>query len=184
MARRVYVHGTGRKSAGCEMWPGLWERGTQRAVPHARRSPGPQGRSSPVSVWRPRATGARGAPLSPGLMQPLLTWPGAASLPCSCAWQRARGAEAGGSGGSRLVGRGGWPAAGGRPRAPRRCPSHLATRGGGGLPRRRGAVWRVVVQGDCGASRRGSLPAPAPNKGLHLTASSLRSSLAPASGSR
>ena len=63
----------------------------------------------------------------------------------------------------------GWPADGGRPRDPRPCPPHLAAGGGvevwgrGGLPRRRGVVWGVVVPGGRGASRRGSPPAPVPN---------------------
>ena len=58
----------------------------------------------------------------------------------------------------------------------------VPVRRGGGLPRRGGMVWRVVVGGgQRGAvARRSPVPEPVPNKGVQATANSVRSSLAPA----
>jgi hypothetical protein len=121
--------------------PGLRERETRRPVLHDTHGPGTPGRRR---GWCPLRAGPGAAPPPLASRSPLL---------CSWAWQRVRVAEAGGPRGARLAGRGGGPADGGRPRDPRRCSPHLAAGGGvevwggGGLPRRRGVVWRVVVQG-------------------------------------
>jgi len=77
---------------------------------------------------------------------------------------------------------------GGRPRQPRRCLALRGTKAGGSGEERGsqdvGAWSGGRAWGEAGGtSRRTPVPQPAPNKGLQLTASSLRSCLAPASGS-
>ena len=180
-ARRACLHATGRKSTGRATRPGLRERGARLPVPQDTRSPGEQGRSSPASVGCPRAAGAGG---------PHRAWPGAAPPPCSWAWQHTWVAGAGGPWGSLLARRGGWPAGSGRPRDPRRCPAQPGTAARWACPARRWVPEArsrrpgAVVEGGRGevSPRRSPEPVPAPNKGLQLTASSLRSFLASAIG--
>jgi hypothetical protein len=71
-------------------------------------------------------------------------------------------------------------------RSPPRTTSERVShpmRCGSGHPRRGGVVQQAVVEGGRGrVSKRSPVPEPAPNKGLELTAGSVR--CAPASGRR
>jgi hypothetical protein len=109
-------------------------------------------------------------------------WPRAVPPLCSGVWPCALAARAGGPRGSRLAGRGGWretedAEAGASPTRHRREAGVSGQAAGSRRPRAVGGGRRREV-----SPRPG--PGPAPNQGLHLTASSLRSCLAPASGRR
>jgi len=186
-ARKAVPHRQGRHRAGWATRPGKrdgWD-----------RSPSPQAEAG-LCAWAAAALRPGGSPRPQARVASLMCRAGSSAAVCAWGWPPDLSRQRRGCQGAGVQGVGaGWHAesgarraGGSKPRSPRRCP---APPGPGvwcacpvrrGLPQR-GAVVRQSVVGEGGrggASRRSSVPAPVPNKGVQATANSLRSYVAPA----